>query len=163
MENEMGQHTQVAPQTAARERGPIWSYVIVGAVMFIIGLAIGGFNSSPTPTAATSSPGTVLAQPPAVAPVQAAPEEPKVIAVPGVTDGNDYEVGHTPGNIPTGHYHTDGTHPDGSVAYATVYGPDGQIVKVINIDGPSNLTLTDGQKFSTHGGVVWVYDGGDAK
>lgn len=158
MENEMGNHTQQAPQRPATERGPIWSYVIVGAVMFIIGLAIGGFNSSPAPAVQASSPGTVLAQPPAVAPAPA-PEEPKVIAVPGVTDGNDYEVGHTPGNIPTGHYHTDGSHRDGSVPYATVYGRDGQIEKVINVDGPSNLTLTDGQKFSTHGGVVWVYDG----
>jgi hypothetical protein len=158
MENEMGNHTQVAPPKAPHERGPIWSYVIVGAVMFVIGLAIGGFNSSATPTAATSSPGTVLAQPPAVAPVQPAPEQ-KVIEVPGLSDGNDYEVGHTPGNIPTGHYHTDGKHEDGSVPYATIYDANGRVEKWINIDGPSNITLKDGQKFSTHGGVIWVYDG----
>jgi hypothetical protein len=161
MENEMGNHTQVAPPKAPHERGPIWSYVIVGAVMFVIGLAIGGFNSSATPTAATSSPGTVLAQPPAVAPVQPAPEQ-KVIEVPGLSDGNDYEVGNTPGNIPPGHYSTDGK-SSGGMAYATVNGPGGDIIKWINIDGPSNVNLKAGQKFSTHGGTIWIYHGGDTK
>jgi hypothetical protein len=160
MENTMGNHTPVAPPRA--ERGPIWSYVIVGAVMFIIGLAIGGFNSTPTATVQTTSPGTVLAQPPAVAPAPAPTQEQQVVEVPGVFDGNDYEVGNQPGNIPPGHYSTDGKH-DGLMPYATINGPGGNIVKWINIDGPSNIDLKAGQKFSTHGGAVWIYHGGDTK
>jgi hypothetical protein len=159
MENTMGNHTPVAPPKA--ERGPIWSYVIVGAVMFIIGLVIGGFNSTPTATVQATSPGTVLAQPPAVAPAPA-PEQPQVIEVPGLSDGNDYEVGNQPGNIPPGRYSTDGK-SGGVMAYATINSSTGEIIKWINIDGPSNVDLKAGQKFSTHGGTVWIYHGGANK
>jgi len=132
-----------------------WPWVILGAVLMPVAaffLFAVFAVATPHPVASPAPVGTVPTMPMPIvpAPTQAAPPT-KVIH--GITDGNDYQVGR---DVPSGRYHTDGSH-SGSVPYATVEGTDGHIVKVINVDGPSNVTLKDGQVFSTHGGVVWEY------
>jgi len=129
-----------------------WPWVILGAVLMPV-VAFFLFAvfavSTPHPVVAPAPIGTVPTMPMPIVPPQAPPT--KVIH--GITDGNDYKVGR---DVPAGRYHTDGQH-DGGVPYATVNSANGDIVKWINVDGPSNVTLKDGQVFSTHGGVVWEY------
>jgi hypothetical protein len=115
-------------------------------------LALGAVGSS-QPTSVVAAPvGTVPTQSAPIAPPSSAPPT-RVIH--GIMDGNDYEVGV---DVPAGKYHTDGA--DGVMCYATITDSAGNIVKWINVDGPSNIDLKNGQKFSTHGGVVWEYLGG---
>jgi hypothetical protein len=90
-------------------------------------------------------------QPPAVAVAPAAPAAP---AGPTIKDGG-YEVGPGANQVVPGKYHTDGP-GNGIAPYAIIKDANGQIDRVINIDGPYTITLTQGQAFETHGGAIWA-------
>ena len=129
-----------------------WPWVLLGMVLapclaFLV-FAVFAVSASHAPSVAP----TVGAVPTVPMPI-VAPQAPPTKVIHGIVNGNEYKVGR---DVPAGRYHTDGSH-DGAAPYATVTDGNGQIIKVINVDGPSNITLEDGQVFSTHGGVVWEY------
>lgn len=132
----------------------VWPWVLGTAIVApcVAFVGIGLLSQTSAPTRVVTPPSVSAAATPIVAPTQAPPTR----VIQGIMDGNDYEVGV---DVPAGKYHTDGAH-SGTVPYATIYGADGKPIKVINVDGPSNITLKDGQVFSTHGGIVWEYLGG---
>lgn len=131
----------------------VWPWVLGTAIVApcVAFVGIGLLSQTSAPTRVVTPPSVSAAATPIVPPTQAPPTR----VIQGIMDGNDYEVGV---DVPAGKYHTDGKH-DGGVPYASVNDANGHVVKWINVDGPSNVVLKNGQIFSTHGGVVWEYLG----
>lgn len=130
-------------------------------LVLVVGIILGFWMDPETAAPATPAPSPAAAAPAptAPAPVEQAPAPaPAPVAPAGpltsVTDGS-YEVGTDADQIKAGKWHTDGK-TDGIAPYAVVNGANGDIVKVINLDGPYTITLKNGQQFETHGGATWT-------